>query len=81
MAKIIYNQKEGQRKIKLRFHQGNADVDVIDVASGETLDNVESVELPKFTSGRLLWARVTLIVTDLEMEMPTTIEDNNTTRP
>jgi hypothetical protein len=81
MAKIVYNLKEGQRKIKLRFHRGNADVDVIDVASGETLDNVESVELPKFTSGRLLWARVTLIVTDLEMEMPTTIEDNNTTRP
>jgi hypothetical protein len=73
MAKI-YNQKRGQRKIKLLLRRGNADIDVIDVASGETLDNVESVELPQFTSGRLLWARVTLIVTDLEME-PATIEE------
>ncbi len=75
MAKIIYNHKEGQRKIRLRFHRGNADVDVIDVASGETLDNVESVELPQFASGRLLWARVTLVVTDLEIEPTTTIEE------
>lgn len=70
MVKIIYDHKDGQRKIKLILHRGDADVDVIDVASGETLDNVESVEFPRLALGRPLWARVTLIVDDLEMEMP-----------